>query len=66
MKKIVKVPLTVEQMAEEVWKRGVGASGPQLSDLVTEVMKSNGNDPQDPLVRGEIGKIFRTLLRRAS
>jgi hypothetical protein len=56
---------TVGEMAEEIYRRGIDASGPELSDLVTEVMKSGGYDPQDGDVRREIGKLFKSFSGRA-
>ena len=59
-------PMTIAEMADEVYSRGSGASGPELSDLVTQIMKANGYDPQDAVIRREIGEEFRSLYRRAS
>ena len=57
---------TIQAMAEEIYRRGVDASAQQLYTLVTEVMRENGENPDNVEVRGEIGRAFRALYRRAS
>ena len=64
MKTIVRK--TPVEMADEVYEKGAGASGPELSNIVSEVMKANGYNPQDKPVRLDIGKNFRLLCRRLS
>ena len=60
---------TIEEMGIEIYQRGVGASGPELVDLVTKVMSANRDDPRDRNLRKKIGLAFRdlcNLCRRAS
>lgn len=63
MKKVFDKKTPVE-IAEEIYRRDVGLSGSELSDLVTKVMKENRDDPQDEKLRSEIGRIFKELRRR--
>ncbi len=61
--KVVKIKIkTPEEMAEDIHAASRGASGPELADLVSKIMKENGYAPQDPVVRNQIGASFRRLV----
>lgn len=53
----------VDDMARTLYVEGTGMSGPELSDLVSKILKDGGYSPQDTETRKALGRAYQALLQ---